>query len=95
MQSSHKRSILETPLQVDPLQAVETKFDRVGVQRLLGCRVEKPDRGRLQTIVGLRQRSPERVLEYAGSLAVEHGRDFLEVIPRCQDQISVLDRPDP
>ena len=81
--------------QLDPLQAVQAQIDRIGRQRRERRHVDEPDRGRLETIRGLDQLGSKRVVDGTWLIAVRTAKISLDVRLTGQDQVTLLDQPDP
>ena len=81
----NERLVLESPPELDPLEAVETELDGVGRQGHRRRHVEERDRGRLETPSALASATRKRVVHGAGFLAVDDGQDLLG--HPAQDQV--------
>ncbi len=85
------RVVLDAPLDVDPLQAVEPELGGLRRKRRQRGDVEEPDGDRLEAVRPLQQRGPYRMIGDVRRLAVERLDD--QVGLAREDQVALLDPP--
>src|SRR5262249_43122196 len=91
---AHERILVESPLQLEALQAAETELDDFDVRGFKNARIDKPRRNRFEARLRIEQLDSKGVSDRIWPPSVDDLKYFVGRKLCCQDQITFFNPPD-